>query len=170
MNYRFNCSNGTGRLLRLFTSLVKDGVVGEIGSGCGVGSAWIVSGLPSSASFVTIEKDPMLSAVVRTLFDNSPMVRVIGGDWDEIEKYAPINLLYISANIGRFVPPDILVQSLQINGMVLIDGLVPLEQLAPKTVQNPDPIRDFWLNDSRIETTEILVSSSEAVLLSLRIH
>ncbi len=170
MHHRFNCSNGTGRLLRLLASQFQAGVIGEIGSGCGVGSAWIISALAPGATFVTVEKDPILAAVVRTLYNNMSMVRVFNGDWIEIVKFGPFSLCYISANVARFIPPEVLMQSLRLGGIIVIDGLVPLEELIRRGRRNVDPLRSFWLNDSRLEATEIYVASNEAVILSARIE
>lgn len=170
MHYRFNCSNGTGRLLRLLASQFQGGVIGEIGSGCGVGSAWIISALAPGASFVTVEKDPILAAVVRTLYDNLSMVRVLGGDWMEIVKFGPFSLCYISSNVARFIPPEAVMQALRLGGMIVIDGFVPLEELIRKGQKSADPLRGFWLNDPRLEATEIYVASNEAVILSARIE
>jgi len=170
MHYRFNCSNGTGRLLRLLASQFQGGVIGEIGSGCGVGSAWITSALAPGASFVTVEKDAILAAVVRTLYDNFSMVRVLSGDWVEIVKFGPFGLLYISANVARFIPPEAIMQALRLGGIVVIDGLVPLEKFNKNGLTSTDPLRFFWLNDSRLEATEIYVASNEAVILSARIE
>jgi predicted O-methyltransferase YrrM len=170
MRYRFSCSNGTGRLLRLLASQFQGGVIGEIGTGCGVGSAWIISSLAPGTSFVTVEKDATLAAVARTLFDSYSMVRVLSGDWIEIVKFGPFSMVYVNARIARFIPPEVLMQALRLGGMVMIDSLVPLEQLSIDVQQQPDPVRNFWLNDSRLEATEILVNTEEAVILASRIE
>jgi predicted O-methyltransferase YrrM len=170
VQYRLNCSNGTGRLLRLLASQLQGGVIGEIGSGCGVGSAWLISAIAPGTSLVTVEKDDTLAAVVRSLFENYSMARVLNGDWIEIVKYGPFSMIYSTANVARFIPPEALMQALRLGGMMVIDGLVPLEQLEQSYVANPDPLRSFWLDDPRLEATEILVSLKEAVILSARIE
>ena len=46
-----------GRLLAVLVSQRPRGRFGEIGSGCGVGSAWIVTAMGPEAAFVTVEAD-----------------------------------------------------------------------------------------------------------------
>jgi protein-L-isoaspartate O-methyltransferase len=45
MNYSDSTSREVGRLLQLLASQFLSGVLGEIGTGCGVASAWMVSAL-----------------------------------------------------------------------------------------------------------------------------
>jgi predicted O-methyltransferase YrrM len=170
MSYRSNCSDGTGRLLRLLASQFQGGVLGEIGSGCGVGTAWLVSALAPGTTLVTVEKNNALSAVVRSLFESYSMVRVLYGDWNEIIKFGPFSMLYVSARTARFCAPEVLMEALRLGGVLVIDGLVPLEQLSYDMQLKTDPVRSFWLNDPRLEATEILVSSNEAIILTSRLQ
>lgn len=43
--FEHSCTPGVGRLLALLAGRVRDGLVGEIGAGCGVGTAWIANAL-----------------------------------------------------------------------------------------------------------------------------
>ncbi len=170
MQYKGGCSNGTGRLLRLFSSQFQSGVVGEIGGGCGVGSAWIISALAPGTSFVIVEEDPALSAVMRTLFENLPSVRVIHGEWHDIVRFGPFSMVYVNAIKANQCAPEVLLQSLRIGGMIVMDGLLPQEQMPSLMRERSDSLRSFWLNDPRLLATEILVSSSEAVILASRVE
>lgn len=40
-----SCTPPVGRLLELFAAAAGPGTVAELGTGCGVGSAWLLSGL-----------------------------------------------------------------------------------------------------------------------------
>lgn len=57
-----------GRLLQVLTSHITQGQIGEIGSGCGVGAAWIVSALHPDSTLITIESDRQLAKVVQQLY------------------------------------------------------------------------------------------------------
>lgn len=168
MAYRTNCSDGTGRLLRLLASQLQSGVMGEIGAGCGVGSAWIINSMASSVTFVAIEKNRALSAVCKTLFESYSMVRIAHGDWQDIVKFGPFSLLYAPARQIITAAPDVLIEALRSGGIIVIDGLVPLEKLPTDVQQATDPLRSFWLNDARMDATEISVSDTEAVILAAR--
>ncbi len=169
MNYTTVCSDGTGRLLRMLSHQFQSGMIGEIGSGCGVGSAWITSALAAGTSFITVEDSPTLSAVARTLFEEHPSVKVLHAEWHDIVKYGPFNLVYLSASRAKDCAQEVLLEALRIGGTIVIDGLVPVEQMTPEQQSQPDALRSAWLDDPRLLATEILVSASEAVLLATRV-
>ena len=168
MAYRTNCSDGTGRLLRLLASQLQSGIIGEIGAGCGVGSAWIINSMAPSVTFVAIEKNSALAAVCQTLFDSYSMVRIAHGDWQDIVKFGPFSLLYAPARQIITAAPDVLVEGLRSGGIIVIDGLVPMNMLPRDVQMAPDPLRTFWLNDPRLDATEINVSDTEAAILAAR--
>ena len=70
--------NETGRLLATLAAS-RTGLLGELGTGCGVGSAWLRSGAGESTRIVTAESDPQLAQAVEQAiaFDMQP-----GNSWD----------------------------------------------------------------------------------------
>ena len=52
--------NETGRLLASLAAS-RDGTLAELGTGCGVGSAWLSSGAQEGARIVSAELDPKLA-------------------------------------------------------------------------------------------------------------
>lgn len=166
MHYRSTCSQETGRLLQLLTSRLQSGVIGEIGTGCGVAAAWIVSALSPGTSFFTVEEDPVGAAAARALFDSLLNVRVIQGDWRDFLLTWRFGLLYAGPASPRNEEPEIFLQSLRNGGLIVLDALTPVNRLPLELRDQPDPLRDFWLNDPRLLATEVLVSSGEAVILA----
>lgn len=166
INFKSACSLESGRLLRLLTSQLQSGVIGEVGTGCGVGASWIVSALSPGTSFFTVEENPVGAAAARALFDSLLNVRVIQGHWREFLYTWRFGLLYAGQGSGREQEPELFVQSLRVGGMIVLDGLTPISRLPLEMRDQPDPVRDFWLNDSRLLATEIQVSPAEAVVLA----
>jgi predicted O-methyltransferase YrrM len=166
MDYESACSQESGRLLRLLTSQLQSGVIGEVGTGCGVGASWIVSALSPGTSFFTVEENPVGAAAARALFDSMLNVRVIQGHWREFLYTWRFGLLYAGEGSGREEEPELFVQSLRAGGLIVLDGLMPAGRVPLEMRDQPDPVREFWLNDSRLIATEVLVSPSEAVILA----
>ena len=72
--------------------------VGELGTGCGVGAAWIVSALPPSVPFVSVELDETRARAAAELFAADENVRVLQGDWHELmPPEAPFDLLFLDS-------------------------------------------------------------------------
>lgn len=86
--------NETGRLLASLAAS-RTGTLAELGTGCGVGSAWLSSGAPKDARVVSAELDPALAGDVQKIFATTDNVDVIAGDWSTLEQYAPFSLLFV---------------------------------------------------------------------------
>ena len=170
MEYTGSCSNETGRLLQLLTSTYTSGVIGEIATGCGVSSAWIVSSLIPSTSFFTIEVDTARAAAARALFEPLLNVRVIQGDWRGFLQNRQFSMLFAGANSTRVDYPELLLQSLREGSMIVLDGLPPEGRVSLRSRLEAGRVRDFWLNDSRLVATEIQVSPVESVILATRVE
>jgi len=169
MEYIGSCSNETGRLLQLLTSSFLSGVIGEIATGCGVGSAWIVSELAPSTSFFTVEADIARAAAARSLFEPLLNVRVIQGDWREFLQNWRFGMVFAGANSTRADYPEMLIQSLNEGSVIALDGLPPQGRVSLRSRQEAARVREFWLNDPRLAATEVQVSAIESVILATRI-
>lgn len=155
-----------GRLLRLLASQVRQGVVGEIGTGVGVGAAWMASGLASGVSLVTVEVDPGRAAVARDLLGDCPSATVLSGDWRAILPYGPFALLFADGGKAKQHEPDALIAAMRPGGLIVLDDLTPEEHWPPEWRGTIDPVREFWLNDPRLVATELLVTPRSAVILA----
>ena len=162
-----------GRLLAALVAQRPRGRVAEIGTGCGVGAAWIASALGPDASLVTVETDEGRACAVDRLVSDVANVRVLHGDWHELlPPEGPFELLFFDG--GHWKRGDVAGESEQAlalvapGGAVLIDDLTP-EGLWPADWEgNPDPVRDFWLRDPRLAASELLTTPQTAAILAVR--
>src|SRR5580698_3606092 len=86
-----SCRPEHGRLLFALASGAE--VIGETGTGCGVGLAWLASGARPGARLVSIELDAARARRAAALFSGCPQVTVLHGDWPEIYPQGPFDLL-----------------------------------------------------------------------------
>jgi predicted O-methyltransferase YrrM len=162
-----------GRLLAVLAAQRPRGRFAEIGTGCGVGTAWIASALGAEAALVTVETDAERAAAVGRLFAEVPNVRVLAGDWhDVLPPEAPFDLLFFDG--GRWKSGDVAAESeqalalVQRGGAVVVDDLTPVALWPEEWRDRPDPARDFWLGDSRLVAAEILTTPQTAAILAVR--
>lgn len=80
LGFTSSCFPETGTLLATLAAASR-GTLGEMGTGAGVGTAWLASGMAPGARLVTIERDARLAAAVRELFADDERITVIAGDW-----------------------------------------------------------------------------------------
>jgi predicted O-methyltransferase YrrM len=173
-----SCLPEVGRLLSILAAHVQAGIVGEIGSGTGVGAAWMLSHLAPTTRFVTVEADEQRAQAVQHLFRALPNALVIHDDWHAILPYGPFDLLFVDAGAAKAPPgqqtdttaAETILTALRPGGIVLLDDLTPEADWPPHLHNRPDPVREFWLNDTRVQATELLTTPHSAAILATRIQ
>ena len=155
-----SCSEEAGRLLHVLASQRGRTRVAEIGTGCGVGSAWLLAGLPPGVSFLTVELDEERAAAAAELLAADPDARVLHGDWRELLPHeAPFDLLF--ADGGRAKEHEELAGLLAPGGTLVLDDLTPGREVAG------DPVRELWLRHPRVACVELRLSEREAALVGV---
>ena len=177
--FAHSCIPEVGRLLGVLASHVQHGVVGEIGTGAGVGAAWMLSHMASTTRFVTVEADAERATAAENLFRDQPTAQVIHGDWREILAHGPFDLLFVDAGAAKAAPnestggpeaaAETILRVLRPGGMVVMDDLSPEEYWPEEWRGRPDPVRAFWLNDARVNATEVLTTPRTMAILATRI-
>ncbi len=154
-----------GRLLHALAAQRGRVRVGEIGTGAGVGAAWLVSALPPHVPFVTVELDAELATAAAGLFADDENVTVLSGDWHELlPGEAPFDLLFYDG--GGKQRPDL--DGEQVVGLLAPGGTVVLDDLIPGR-PGPDPVREFWLGHPHLAATELLTTPETAAILAVRV-
>ena len=166
--FAHSCAPAVGRLLRLLAAQTPMGPVGEIGTGCGVGAAWILSGLAPHIPFYTVELDPARAAAAAQLLAPYPNARVLPGDWQQLLAHGPFRLLFADTK-AKEQQPEAVLQALAPRALILLDDLTPEEQWPPEWRGRPDPVREFWLKDPRLIATELRVTAESMVILATRV-
>ena len=90
------CRNETGRLLATLAA-TRGGTMAEFGTGCGVGTAWLRSGVRDDARIVTAELDAKLAGAAAEIFVDDPQVEVLAADWSTLLDKGPFSLLFLDS-------------------------------------------------------------------------
>ena len=153
-----------GRLLHLLAAQRGRTRVGELGTGCGVGAAWIVSALPPTVPFVTVELDEALASAAAELFAEDENVHVLQGDWHELmPPEAPFDLLFYDGG-GKQHPEH---DGEQVAGLLSPGATIVMDDLTPGRTTH-DVVREFWLNHPEIAAVEILTTPETAAIVGTR--
>jgi predicted O-methyltransferase YrrM len=98
LGFERSCIREVGLLLHVLAAQRGRTRVGELGTGCGVGAAWIVSALPPAVPFVTVELDEERARAAAELFAEDENVTVLQGDWRALmPPEAPFDLLFLDS-------------------------------------------------------------------------
>jgi predicted O-methyltransferase YrrM len=161
------CRNETGRLLAALAA-TRDGTLAEFGTGTGVGTAWLRSGVRNGARILTAELDAALAGAAAEIFRDDPQVEVLAADWDTLHDRGPFSLLYLDSGDPAAVRVDTVADLVEPGGLVVLDDLVPCALWPPMTGGRVDTLREEWLSDERFTAVEVMVAADAATLLATR--
>jgi predicted O-methyltransferase YrrM len=169
-SFRDSCIPEVGRLLHVLAASIREGIVGEIGTGYGIGAAWIVSALRPTIPFVSVEIEPFRARTAGILFGEHPNVSVITGDWHQLLSYGPFSLLFVDVSDAKQRDAGAVVDALATGGLVVLDDLTPahLWTREQRELWAVDPVRSFWLDHPSLVSTELLVRPDSAVIVAAR--
>lgn len=165
-----SCTPPVGRLLRLLAAAAGPGTVAELGTGCGVGSAWLLSDLREGRRFVSVDTNPAHHRVVTGLFGDAPNVHFLCGDWREALPYGPFSLVFVDVGEAKDAGAAAVVEALAVGGMAVLDDFTPEVHWPPEWRGKPDKRREFWLRHPQLRATEILTTPETAAILAVRVR
>lgn len=157
----------TGRLLAALAAS-RHGTVGELGTGCGVGSAWLRSGATKDTRIVTAERDPELAQAVAELFADDDAIEVLEADWTALLERGPFSLLFVDAREAKLSGRDVVAEVVEPGGFVVLDDFTPSAGWPPMYEGRVDTLRQEWLTDDRFTSVEVMVAADAAVILATR--
>lgn len=166
LSFDRSCSSGTGRLLRTLAASKSGGRLLELGSGVGVGAAWLLAGMNASAHLLTVENDPLRAETVWELLNADARAEILHGDWTAALERGPFDLIFADCKPGK-AAVERLVDALNPGGVLVLDNLSP-PALLPEALRAGDPLRDAVFSDSRLCCTELQVSHREHVIVATR--
>jgi predicted O-methyltransferase YrrM len=144
------------------------GRVLELGTGAGVGTAWIAHGLRSrtDAEVVTVEIDAATAALAG---QNSwpPWVRLLTGDAVEVTRTAgSFDLVFADAPGGKWEGLDVTVAALRPGAHLLVDDMMPSRFVDDDHARKTAEVRTQLLGHPDLDSLEIAWSTG--LILSTR--
>jgi predicted O-methyltransferase YrrM len=172
------CIPEQGALLQVLARGRAGGVIGETGTGCGAGLAWMASAVGPETRLVSVEIDAERAAACQALFADLPNVTVLHGDWRLIEGHAPFDLLVLDgggggkrqddspADPGRLLKPG---------GTLVLDDFHPPLEFWPEEATPRDEYgrsttaaRSHWLQHPHLFAAEVRVHPLMSAILATR--
>lgn len=170
LNFDRSCSLETGRLLRTLAASRPGARLAELGSGVGVGAAWLLAGLSVGAHLLTVEVDPERAALTREVLKGEARVTALHGHWRDALEHGPFDLIFSDAAPAKRETEHLesLIDALTLGGMLVLDNFSP-PALLPPALHGGDPERERLWAHPRLSCTEVAVSTHERVILAVRV-
>ncbi len=161
------CRNETGRLLATLAA-TRSGTLAEFGTGTGVGTAWLRSGVRGKAHILTAELDPELAKAAAEIFEEDPQVEVLAADWSTLLDQGPFSLLFLDSGDPTSVRVDAVADLVDKGGIVVLDDFTPCESWPPIHQGRVDTLREEWLTDERFTAVEVMIAPDASALIATR--
>ena len=161
------CRNETGRLLAALAA-TRTGTLAEFGTGTGVGTAWLRSGIRENTNILTAELEPKLAEAAAKIFVDDDRVEVLAADWSTLLDKGPFSLLFLDAREPKHSGADTIIDLVESGGVVVLDDFTPCSSWPPVYEGRVDTLREQWLTDERFTTVEVMVAPDASVLIATK--
>jgi predicted O-methyltransferase YrrM len=160
LGFERSCRDEDGRLLHVLAGRRGIERVAEIGTGTGVGTAWLASALPPGVPLFSAEIDPRLAQAAAVLFADDPDVHVLTGDWRlALLPHAPFDLLFADGGGAKDDPDAVL-------GLAAPGATIVMDDFSA-TWEGRDPRRERWFGHPRVVSVELGTGGDARVLVAV---
>jgi predicted O-methyltransferase YrrM len=119
---------GIGNLLQVLAASKPGGRLLELGTGTGMATSWILSGMDEKSTLISVDNDEAVQAVAHDFLGKDPRLKLLPLDagqfiWRQPKK--SFDLIFADAMIGKYVAGDDALALVAPGGFYVIDDLLP---------------------------------------------
>jgi predicted O-methyltransferase YrrM len=161
-----SCLPGVGVVLATLAASRVGGRIAEIGTAFGVGAAWLLSGMDSSASLVTVEVDDHRTTAALEVLSADERVTVIAGRWQNcLPGLAPFDLVFVDGGYVEHLAEDphttdMVVDLISVGGQLVLDDLTAEAEWPDEWRGEADPKRELAFRHPLLIGAEFYVPDS----------
>ena len=160
LGFAKSCRDEDGLLLHVLAGRRGVERVAEIGTGTGVGTAWLASALAPGVPLFTAEVHPALAAAAAQVFADDADVRVLAGDWRAaLPPHAPFDLIFVDGGDAKDDPDAVLALATPAATIVMDDF--------SSDWRGADPRRERWFAHPRVAAVEIGTGGNHRAIVAL---
>lgn len=118
----------TCSLLRTLAASKPSGRFLELGTGTGLSTAWILDGMDTESSLVSIDNEPEFLEIARRFLGNDERLNLIltdGGEWVDRNKHLKFDYIFADTWHGKYLLLDEVLTMLNRGGLYIIDDMLP---------------------------------------------
>jgi len=128
LKFNMASEDRTGALLQVLAASKPGGRLLELGTGTGIGTSWLLSGIDESATLVSVETDEILQNIAREILGSDKRLRLVLEDGAAFLRKQPtqsFDLVFADAMPGKFDSLDDALAVVKPGGFYIIDDLLP---------------------------------------------
>lgn len=128
IGFAMSCEARTGSMLATLAASKPGGRILELGTGTGVGAAWLLDGMDPDTRLISVEVNPQVQAIAVKHLGADARTTFTTGDADAwLDGYdgAPFDMAYVDCRPGKFHRLADLLALLRVGGLYVVDDLLP---------------------------------------------
>lgn len=118
----------TGSLLRTLSASKPAGAFLEMGTGTGLSTSWILDGMDTTSSLLSVDNDPTFLNIANQFLGADPRLTLVtsdGGDWLEQNKHRRFDYIFADTWHGKYLMLEEALAMLNKGGLYIIDDMLP---------------------------------------------
>lgn len=117
----------TGSLLKTLVASKVSGIILELGTGSGLATSWILSGMSKNAKLTTVDNNEVLLAIAQESLPDPRIKFVLADGYEWIKKYTgeKFDLVFADAIPGKYDLFEETLALIKVGGFYIIDDMLP---------------------------------------------
>ena len=161
-SFIYSCEPEVGHLLASLTAAVpRKGRILELGTGCGVGLAWLIHGLGDreDVEVVTVELDPATQSVASGGAWPGFVQFVLGDGAELVQELGKFELVFADAPGGKLTNLEGTIGALQPGGILVVDDMDLSRQEDPDIIAALATVRERLVGHPELVVAELEAGS-----------
>jgi predicted O-methyltransferase YrrM len=141
LGFTMASERGTGNLLQVLAASKPSGRFLELGTGTGIATAWLLSGMDENSTLISIDNDPNVQSIAREILGTDPRLTLLIEDAEAWlnshfallppsqnpppKREEQFDLIFADAMPGKFIARDQALTLVAPGGFYVIDDLLP---------------------------------------------
>ena len=169
MRFSVGSDDATGRVLRTLAATRSRGRFLELGTGTGIGTAWLLDGMCEDSKLETVDNDAGVQAVARRHLENDARVTFHLGDATCFLSKAyrrSFDFVFADAWPGKFSDLDFALDLVKTGGVYFVDDLLPQPGWPKSHAEKVPPL--IWTLEHQKEFLSAKLDCATGLILLVR--
>ena len=127
-NFTMASDAATCSLLRVLAASKPSGKFLELGTGTGLSTSWILDGMGSDSSLISIDNDPVFLGIARQYLDDDKRLslqQIDCGEWLADNGHQKFDYIFADTWHGKYLLLDNVLSMLNKGGLYIVDDMLP---------------------------------------------
>jgi len=169
INFTMASEPKTGALLRVLAAAKPEANILELGTGTGVGTAWLLAGMDAASRLTTVDTNPKTQSIAgKALGSDERLTFVLEDAVDFLRRQPPasFDLVFADALRGKFDSLDEALAVVKPGGFYIVDDLLPQPNWPEGHAERIEPFIERLANHPQFHVVPIGWASG--LLLAVR--